>query len=97
MVLHRKNKRTECGNYRGVCLVAHAGKLLLQVIARRLSGYREREDIMPGKQFGFRPKRSVVNMMFVVRCLQELARKKYPSLILLCLVDLTKADDDSVD
>ena len=35
-----KNKDwTECGNYRGVSLVAHAGKTLLKIIARRLSEY----------------------------------------------------------
>ena len=37
MVLHKKKDRTECGNYRGIFLVAHAGKILLKIIARRLS------------------------------------------------------------
>ena len=35
-VLHKKD-RAECGNYRGISLVAHAGKILLNIIARRLS------------------------------------------------------------
>ena len=39
MVLHKKKDRTECGNYRGVSLVAHAGKILLKIIARHLSEY----------------------------------------------------------
>ena len=30
MVLHKKKDRTECGNYRGISLVAHAGKILLE-------------------------------------------------------------------
>ena len=38
-VLHKKKDRTECGNYRGISLVAHAGKILLKIIARRLSAY----------------------------------------------------------
>ena len=29
MVLHKKKDRTECGNYRGISLVAHAGKILV--------------------------------------------------------------------
>ena len=29
MVLHKKKDRTECGNYRGISLVAHATKILL--------------------------------------------------------------------
>ena len=36
-VLNEKKYRTECGNYRGISLVAHAGKVLLKVIAGRLS------------------------------------------------------------
>ena len=36
-VLHEKGDKTECGNYRGISLVSHAGKVLLKVIARRLS------------------------------------------------------------
>ena len=42
VVLHKKKDRTECGNYRGTSLVAHAGKIMLKVIARRLREYFER-------------------------------------------------------
>ena len=39
-VLHKKGNRTECGNYRGISFVSHAGKVLLKVVvARRLSAY----------------------------------------------------------
>ena len=34
IVLHKKKYRTECGNYRGILLLAHAGKILLKIIAR---------------------------------------------------------------
>ena len=40
-VLHKKKFRTECGNYRGIFLVAHAGNVLLKVIAGRLLRTRE--------------------------------------------------------
>ena len=93
-VLH-KNKDTECGNYRGISLVAHAGKVLLKVIAGRLNDYGERESILPEEQCGFRPHRLTVDMMFVVRRLQELARKKDNPLF-MCFIDRTKAYD-SVD
>ena len=43
VALHNKKDRTECGNYRGISLVAHAGKVLLKVIANRLSNDCERE------------------------------------------------------
>ena len=66
-VLHKKKDRAECGSYRGISLEAHAVKVLLKVIAGRLSDYYERENILPEEQCGFRPQRSTVDMMFVVR------------------------------
>lgn len=37
-ILHKKD-RTQCDNFRGVALVAHAGKALLKIVTRRLSAY----------------------------------------------------------
>ena len=91
----QKEDRTDCGNYRGILLVGHAGKILLKIIARRLSEYSERVGILPGEQMGFRPNRSTTDTMFVIRRLQELARKKQIPLY-KCFIDLTKAYD-SVD
>ena len=95
-VLHKKKDWTECGNYnRGISLVAHAGKILLKIIARRLGEYCERVGILPEEQNGFRPNRSTTDMMFAIRRLQELARKEQiPHYV--CFIDLTKAYD-SVD
>ena len=93
-MLHKKKDKPECTNYRGISLVAYAGKVLLQVIAGRLSVYCAREGMLPEEQWGSRPQRSTVDMMFVVRRLQELARKNTP--LLMCFIDLTKAYD-SVD
>ena len=95
MVLHKKKDRTECGNYRGISLVAHAGKILLKIVDRCLSEYCERVGILPEEQSGFRPNRSTTDMMLVIRRLQELARKKRIPLY-VCFIDLTKAYD-SVD
>ena len=92
---HKKKYRTECGSYRGISLVAHAGKVLFKVIVGGLSDYCERENILSLEQCGFRPQRSTVDMMFVVRRLHELARKKDTPLY-LCFIDLTKVYD-SID
>ena len=35
-VLHKTEDPTECGNYRGISLVAHAGKVFLNIVALRL-------------------------------------------------------------
>ena len=95
MILHKKKGRTQCGNCRGILLVAHAGKILLKIIAHRLSEYCERVGILTEEQSGFRPNRSTTDMMFVIRRLQELARKKR-ILLYVCFIDLTK-EYDSVD
>ena len=92
MVLHKTKDRTVCGNFRGISLVAHAGKILLKIIVHRLSEYCERVGILREEQSGFRPNRSTTDMMSVIRRLQELARKKQIPLH-VCLIDLT----DSVD
>ena len=34
---NKRIRRSECGNYRGILLVVHAGKILLNMIARHLS------------------------------------------------------------
>ena len=91
-VLHKKGDKTECGNYRGITFVSHAGKVLLKVAARRLSAYCEAKRLLPEEQCGFRPDRSTTDMMFVVRRLQKIGRKAGVSLF-MCFIDLQKAYD----
>ena len=95
MVLHKKKDQTECGNYRVISLIGHASKILLKIIARRLSEYCERVGILPEEQSGFRPNHCTTDIIFVICRLQELARKKQIPLY-VCFIDLTKAYD-SVD
>ena len=93
-VLHKKKDRTECSNYWGLSLVAHAGKVL-KIVANQLDNFCEEAGILPEEQCGFRPQRSTIDMMFVVRRLQELGRTSNTSLE-ICFIDLAKAFD-SVD
>ena len=60
--------------------MSHAGKVLLKVVARRLSAYCGAKGLLPEEQCGFRPDRSTTDMMFVVRRLQEVGRKAGVSL-----------------
>ena len=78
IVLHKKKDRTECGNYMGTSMAANAGECC------------EGVGILPEEQSGFRPNHSAIAMMFVIRRLQELARKKRIPLY-VCFIDLTKA------
>ena len=91
-VLRKKKDRTECGNYRGISLVAHAGKVLLKIIARRLSEYCKRVGILPEERNCSRRNRPTPDMTFVIRRLQKLARKKRIPLYVR-FIGFTKAYD----
>ena len=91
-VLRKKGDKTECGNYRDISLVSHAGKVLLKVVARRLSAYCEAKGLLQEEQCGFRPNRSTTDMMFVVLRVQEIGRKAGVSFV-MCFKDLQKAYD----
>ena len=93
--LHKKKDWTECSNYRGLSLVAHAGKVLLKIVANRLGNFCKEAGILPEEQCGSRPQRSTTDMMFVVRRLQKLGRTSNTFLD-ICFIDLAKAYD-SVD
>ena len=91
-VLHKKSDRSHCNNFRGISLVYHAGEVLLKIVANRLSDFCEAQQILLEEQCGFRPARSTIDMLFVVRRLQELGRqRKIP--LYMCFVDLQKAYD----
>ena len=47
MVLHKKKRSDSVRQLQGISLVAHAGKILLEIIARRLSEYCEHVGILP--------------------------------------------------
>ncbi|CAB1103279.1 unnamed protein product [Ectocarpus sp. CCAP 1310/34] len=90
-----KGDRSNCNNYGGISLLSHVGKVPIMIITNRLSAFCEANNILPEEQCGFRPGRSTVDMLFVVRRLQELGRRKKIPLY-MCFVDLNKAYD-SVD
>ena len=89
---YKTDNETECGSYRSISLVSHAGKVLLEVVTRKLSAYCEAKELLPEEQCGFRPDRSKTDMIFVVRRLQEIWRKAGVSLF-MCFIDLQKAYD----
>ena len=69
-ILHKKGDKTECRNYLGILLVAPVSKVLLKVVARRLSDYCEAKGLLPKEQCRFRPDRLAKDLMFVLRRLQ---------------------------
>ena len=57
-ILRKTKDRTECGNYCGISLVAHSGK-----VTTRLGVYCEAKRLQPDEQCGFRPPRSTTDMI----------------------------------
>ena len=90
-VLHSKKDRTECGNYRGIALLAHAGKILLKIISCCFSEFGAGVGILPEEQRGFQ-NCSTTDMLFMIRRLQELARKKRITLH-VCFIEHTTTQD----
>ena len=65
MMLYKKKDRDDFSNYRALCLLCHAYKLLSAVIARRL--HLELEHVLPDTQAGFRPARGTCDNVCILR------------------------------
>lgn len=68
-VLHNE---TECGNYRGMPLVARAGKIRFEVTAKKFGGFCDEARMLPEKRCEFQRYLLTNDMMFVVP--QEMGR-----------------------
>ncbi len=90
-IYKNKGDRALCGNYRGIALLAVAGKVLAKVMLQRLIN-NITEAMLPESQCGFRKSRSTVDMVFTAQQLQEKCRKQNKDL-LMAFVDLSKAFD----
>ena len=90
-IFKRKGKRTDCTNYRGIALLSIAGKILADIIVRRLTKSMI-DNILPESQCGFRANRGTADMVFTLRQIQEKCREQQRPLY-ICFVDLTKAFD----
>ena len=67
-------------------------KLMLKMVASRLSDYCETDEILPEEQCTFRPTRSTADMLLVVCRLQDLGRARRLPLY-MCSLDPQKAYD----
>ena len=83
--LYKKGNRQLCDNYRGISLLAIAGKILARVLLNHLE-----HVLLPESQCGFRG--GTVDMIFAARQLQEKCEEQYDDLF-VSFIDLTKAFD----
>ena len=86
----KKGSKLDCGNYRGISFLLVAGQIFVQVILNRLITVSE--QTLPEAQCSFRPGRSLLDVIFAVRQLQEKCIEQNKHLY-SGFIDLTKAFD----
>lgn len=89
-IFKNKGSRTDCGNYRGISLLATAGKVLAKIIQIRIVD--NFLSTVSESQCGFRSDRSTVDMIFTARQLQEKCIEQNLDMYAV-FIDLTKAFD----
>ena len=89
-MFYKKNSKDDFSNYRAICLLCHAYKLISAVIARRL--HVELEPILPDSQAGFRPARGTRDNVCVLKwTINMLLRESQPAVV--TFIDYSAAFD----
>jgi hypothetical protein len=90
--LHKGKGTTDtCGNFRGISLLVHVGKIFTRLLLNRLITYIC-PRIIPESQCGFRSGRGTIDMIFAARQIQEKCIEQRVDLYQV-FIDLTKAFD----
>ena len=89
--IFKSGTTSDCGNFRGISLLASLGKLLERILLDRLVE-EIAPNVLPESQCGFRAHRGTVDMIFSARQLQEKCMEQNLDLY-HCFIDLTKAFD----
>ena len=89
-MLYKKKDRNDFRNYRAICLLCHAYKLLSAVIAKRLS--LQLQPILPDSQAGFRPARGTRDNVCILKwTIDMLISESKPAVV--TFIDYTAAFD----
>jgi hypothetical protein len=92
VLLHKKGRKDLAENYRGIAIESILEKIFSLAWSARLTPWFEENGLLDGSQFGFRPKRSTLDAVFVAETLLWRARTQKRPLILI-FVDFSKAFD----
>ncbi|VDI43776.1 Hypothetical predicted protein, partial [Mytilus galloprovincialis] len=90
--LFKKGSMNDTGNYRGISLVSHVGKLFTSVIHTRLMKWCKENSILTDAQFGFIPGYGTRDAIFALHSVIAKSLRKGKRLY-CCFVDYVKAFD----
>ncbi|VDI37427.1 Hypothetical predicted protein, partial [Mytilus galloprovincialis] len=90
--LFKKGPVDETGNYRGISLVSHVGKLFTSVINTRLLKWCKEYSILTDAQFGFVPGYGTHDAIFALHSIVSKSLRKGKRLY-CCFIDFVKAFD----
>ena len=90
--IFKKGDVNDTGNYRGISLLSHVGKLFTSLINLQLVKWSEENDILTDAQFGFRPGLGTTDATFALHSLISNTSRKGKRLY-CCFIDYIKAFD----
>ena len=90
--IFKKGDVNDAGNYRGISLVSHVGKLFTSLINSRLLKWSEENNVLTDAQFGFRPGLGTTDAIFALHSLISKTLSKGNRLY-CCFIDYIKAFD----
>ena len=88
--IFKKGPRNDCANHRGISLISVIARLLVSILLRRLSPFREAQ--ISEFQAGFRPGRGCIDQIFALRQLLE-HRHTYRRPTIVVFLDIRAAFD----
>ena len=75
--LHKKGPKTDLNNYRGVCFLPLASRLIARVYATRLRTWAEKTEALGENQCSFRRGRSTADSTQIILKVDEEVRRVY--------------------
>jgi len=89
VLIHKKEEKTDCNNYRGISLLPTTYKILSNILLLRLIPYAK--EIVGDHQCGLRRNRSTIDHIF---CIRQILEKKWEyNEVHLLFIDFKKAYD----
>ena len=88
--IEKKKNAVECGDFRTISLIAHASKIMLKILTKRIEA--RAKDYIGRNQFGFRKGCGTRDAIGVMRMLCERSLE-HGNEVYICFVDFEKAFD----